>query len=102
MIPCTNHKLEELPAQKKLAPLMFRVPGDSRNFIRARGVSLRSVFNGPRPAGQPAFLHLTLTDFNEERRATTTEPSFLTCVEEISKARRAPPAATQEEDSRPV
>ena len=92
---------KELPAQKKLAPLMFRVPGDSRSFIRARDVTLKSVFNGPRSATQPALLHLTLSNFNEERRKPTTEPSSLTCVEETSQARRILPTEIQEGDSRP-
>ena len=92
---------KELPAQKKLAPLMFRIPGDSRTFLRARSVSLKSVYSGPRPAGQPAFLHLTLSKFNEDRRTASAEPSSLTRVEEASRHKKKPPAVpscSDEED----
>ncbi|CAE7547990.1 unnamed protein product [Symbiodinium natans] len=83
---------KEQPAQKKLAPLMLRVPGDSRGFLRAQSVSVKSAFGGPRPGKQPALLHMTLSSFNEERRAATAEPPPLSRVEESSHARaEAPP-----------
>ncbi|CAE7022579.1 unnamed protein product [Symbiodinium sp. CCMP2456] len=73
------------PKNRNLPPLMFRIPGESKSFLRARDVSVKSMFTGPRPAGQPAWVHLTLSKFNEEKPRIQ-EPSALEVVHEVSKA----------------
>ena len=70
-----------LPKPKKLPPLMLRIPGDSASFLSARTVSVKSIFTGPRPSGQPAWVHLTLSSFNEEPLG---RPEVMDIVEENS------------------
>ncbi|OLQ06055.1 hypothetical protein AK812_SmicGene10683 [Symbiodinium microadriaticum] len=74
------------PKSRNLPPLMFRIPGESKSFLRARDVSVKSMFTGPRPPGQPAWVHLTLSKFNEEKPRIQAETSALEVVHEVSKA----------------
>ncbi|CAE7663688.1 unnamed protein product, partial [Symbiodinium pilosum] len=72
------------PKSRCLPPMMLRIPGESRSYLRARSASIKSMFTGPRPPNQPAWIHLTLSKFNEERIRNQGDAPLLEVVHEAS------------------
>ena len=56
------------PAPQSLSPVMIQLPGEPRKYLCAKGVSVKAVYSGFRPQGQPTYLHLTLNRFQSNLR----------------------------------